>query len=69
MPIGTDWFAGEDELEHVPRVYRLAFVCGYRPTKAVQEALGCTAGVAQQKVWLARGIGLLPTTEPGKARA
>jgi hypothetical protein len=68
-PIGTDRFDGEDEEHYVARIYRMAVAAGYRPNKAVMEALDIAASTAAQKVWLCRKLGLLPKTEPGKAKA
>jgi hypothetical protein len=66
--IGMDHpFDGEDASAYVARVYRLAAACGYRPTTAVQEALGIAESTAAQKVSLARKLGHLPKTRPGKA--
>lgn len=68
-PVTTARDDGEGEGDYVARIYRMAQACGYSPTKAVREALGVAESTAAQKVVLARKQGLLPPTEPGKARA
>jgi hypothetical protein len=67
--IGTAQVPGEDEEHWAARVYRMAIAAGSRPNKTVMDALGISSSSATQKVWLARKLGLLPKTEPGKARA
>jgi hypothetical protein len=69
QPVGTERLDDEDEEHYVARIYRMASVGGYPPTKAVQEALGVAESTAAQKVMLARKLKLLPKTRPGKARA
>jgi hypothetical protein len=68
QPRGTARLDDEDDEHYAARIYRLAAVAGYRPNKAVEEALGVAASTAAQKVWLARKLGLLPPTRPGEVR-
>jgi hypothetical protein len=62
-------FGDESEEAFVARVYRFAMLCGQKPTQGVAEVLDITPAAASQKVWLARKLGFLPKTEPGKAKA
>jgi hypothetical protein len=62
-------FDDESEEEFVARAYRMSLLFGMAPVRGVSILLGVTEAVASQKVWLARKLGLLPMTEPGKAKA
>jgi hypothetical protein len=60
---------GEDEEHYVARIYRMASASGFKPSKAVAQALGIAESTAAAKVSLARKLGLLPKTTSGKAKA
>jgi hypothetical protein len=65
---GTQRLTDEDESVYIARLYRVGALCGYRPTQFVRAILGVAASTAAQKVGLARKLGLLPKTTPGKAK-
>jgi hypothetical protein len=58
---------GDDELESIAAVYRIAHACGERPTAVLAEVLDASWSTAAKKVKAARDAGLLGPAVRGKA--
>ena len=58
----------EETLEHVALVYRLAYVCADRPTKAVEDAFRLPRSIAERWVSKARDLGLIDIPDPRRRK-